>query len=77
MSNVVKTKLTIEGMHCTACAMNIDFDLEDIEGVKKAQTSYAKQETEVEYDEERVKFENILLTIKKAGYKVKLSGLVK
>ena len=69
MSKVVKKKLKIEGMHCTSCAMNIDFDLEDLKGVKKAQTSYAKQETEVEFDEEEVKLEQVLLTIQKTGYK--------
>lgn len=62
-------KLKISGMHCTSCAMNIDFDLEDLEGVKKAQTSYAKQETEVEFDEEKIKPEKIIEQIKKTGYK--------
>ncbi|MBI3486210.1 cation transporter [Candidatus Daviesbacteria bacterium] len=68
MSKVVKKKLKIEGMHCTSCAMNIDFDLEDL-GVKSAKTSYAKQECEVEFDEEKVKEETIIKTIEKTGYK--------
>ncbi len=68
MSKVVKKKLKIVGMHCTACAMNIDFDLEDLEGVKKAQTNYAKQETEIEFDEEKVQLFKVLETIKKTGY---------
>lgn len=68
MSKIVKKKFKIEGMYCTACAMNIDFDLEDI-GVKSAQTNYAKQESEVEFDEEKVKLETIIETIKKTGYK--------
>ena len=38
-----KIKLQIQGMHCSSCAMNIDFDLEDLDGVKSAKTSYAKQ----------------------------------
>lgn len=54
-------------MHCTSCAMNIDFDLEDL-GVKSAKTSYAKQETEVEFDEEKIKPEKIIEQIKKTGY---------
>lgn len=48
--------------------MNIDFDLEDLEGVKKAQTSYAKQVTEVEYEDEKVDADTIVKTIKKTGY---------
>ncbi|MGE5042319.1 MAG: heavy-metal-associated domain-containing protein [Candidatus Levyibacteriota bacterium] len=66
---MIKKKFKIEGMHCSSCAMNIDFDLEDMEGVKKAQTSYAKQVSEVEFDEARVNPKNIIESIKKTGYK--------
>ena len=66
-----KIKLKIEGMHCTSCAMNIDFDLEDLEGIKSAKTSYAKEETEVEFDEDKLKTEIIVETIKKTGYQAK------
>ncbi len=70
MSKVVKKKLKIEGMHCTSCAMNIDFDLEDV-GVK-AKTSYAKQECEVEFDEEKLDTKKIVETIQKTGYEAVL-----
>ena len=72
MSKIVKKKLKIDGSHCTSCAMNIDFDLEDLEGVKQAKTNYAKQETEVEFDEERLKTEVIIQTIQKTGYQAEL-----
>lgn len=65
---IVKKKLKIEGMHCTSCAMNIDFDLEDL-GVKSAKTSYAKQECEVDFDEEKIRPQQIIDQIKKTGYK--------
>lgn len=61
-------KLKISGMHCSSCAMNIDFDLEDLEGIKKVQTSYAKQESSIEFDEEKVSLQQILGQIKKTGY---------
>lgn len=48
--------------------MNIDFDLEDLEGVKKAQTSYAKQITEVEFEKDKIDTNTILETVKKTGY---------
>ena len=70
MNKIVKKKLKIQGMHCTSCAMNIDFDLEDLEGVKSAKTSYAKQELEVEFDEEKIDNQKIIQTIKKTGYTV-------
>ncbi len=55
-------------MHCTSCAMTIDMDLEEIEGVKKAQTSYARMETEVEFECDKINDNLILETIKKSGY---------
>ncbi len=70
MSKIVKKKLKIEGMHCVSCAMNIDFDLEDLEGIKSAKTSYAKQECKVEFDEEKINDQRIIQTIKKTGYTV-------
>lgn len=72
MSKIVKKKLKIDGMHCTSCAMTIDFDLEDLEGVKSAKTNYVKQESEVEFDEEKLKAEVIIQTIQEAGYQAKL-----
>lgn len=67
--SAVKKKFTIDGMHCTACAMNIDFDLEDLKGVISAKTNYAKQVSEVEFDEATVKVEEIIKSIQKTGYK--------
>lgn len=60
------------GMHCVSCAMNIDFGLEDVEGVKKAQTSYASQVCEIEFDEQKIKIENLLKIVEKTGYKAQL-----
>lgn len=74
MSKLVKQKIKIEGMHCSSCAMNIDFDLEDLKGVKNAKTSYVKQECEVEFDEEKVQLEKILETIKNTGYQSQIKN---
>lgn len=65
----MKQKLKIEGMHCSSCAMSIDFDLEDIDGIKTAKTSYAKQTTEVEFDENKVTLKDIIQSVEKTGYK--------
>lgn len=59
-------------MHCTSCAMNIDFDLEDLEGVESSNTSYAKAECEVQYEEDKVNENQIIEIIKKTGYTAKL-----
>lgn len=65
---MITQKLKIEGMHCTSCAFGIDMDLEGLEGIKNVKTSYARQETEIEFDPEKVSLEEIIETIKKTGY---------
>lgn len=68
-TSAIRLKLKIDGMHCTSCSMNIDMDLEDLEGIKSAKTNYAKQESEVEYDPDKVEVEDILNQVQKTGYK--------
>lgn len=63
--------LKITGMHCTSCAMNIDFELEDVEGIIEAGTNYAKQQTIVTFNPEKVKLGKIIEVINKLGYEVK------
>lgn len=55
-------------MHCTACAMNIDGELEDTAGVKQSETSYAKQQTSVVYDDAKIDADKIITIIKNTGY---------
>lgn len=58
-------------MDCVNCAVTIDGDLEDIEGVKKAQTNYAKAQTAVTFDPKKVSEKRIIERIKEAGYNAK------
>lgn len=64
----VKKKFRITDMHCSSCALTIDMDLEDLDGVKQSNTSYAKGETEVEFDPKKISEELLLKTIKNSGY---------
>ncbi len=48
--------------------MSIDFDLEDIDGVLETKTSYASQETEVAFDENKTTIKDILEQVGKTGY---------
>lgn len=66
---MIKQKFKITGMHCTSCAMSIDGDLEDTEGIKQASTNYAKAQTEVEFDENKISDKQIISVIQKTGYK--------
>lgn len=48
--------------------MNIDGELEDTKGVIAANTNYAKAETEITFDGEKLKEEHIVRIIKSTGY---------
>nr|MBI5455783.1 heavy-metal-associated domain-containing protein [Candidatus Levybacteria bacterium] len=66
---MTKKVFKISGMHCTSCAMNIDGELEDTDGVKQANTNYARSVTEVEFDESKLNDKKIINIIEKTGYK--------
>lgn len=65
---MTKKRFQIRGMHCGSCAMLIDGALEDLEGVKSANTSYARQVTDVEYDDSKVSEVEIISAVETAGY---------
>jgi len=67
-----KIKLQITGMHCTACVMNIDGELEDTAGVNSASTNYAKQTSEVEFNPEDITEDKIIKIIDSLGYSASL-----
>lgn len=68
MSKIVKKKFKIDGMHCTSCAMNIDGELEDTQGIKESNTNYAKKITEVTFAADKLTIQQIVEIIKKTGY---------
>lgn len=70
MSQKVHKVYKVEGMHCSSCAMSIEWDLEDA-GLK-AKCSYAKSLLEVEFEPEKVKEEKIKEVVEKSGYKLVL-----
>ncbi len=67
-----KQIIKIDGMHCTSCSFMIDGDLEDTKGIISASTNYARQITEVEYEEGQINIYEILSIINKTGYKASL-----
>lgn len=77
MLNIFKKKndgqtvtFKIEGMHCTSCAMNIDGELEDTEGVISATTNYAKSKTVISYDPSKVTQDKLKQVIESLEYSV-------
>ncbi len=60
--------LSITGMHCVSCAMNIDGELEDTGAVESASTNYAKSEATITYDPVHISSEEIVAKIATLGY---------
>jgi copper chaperone CopZ len=65
----------IQGMHCVGCAMIIDGALEDLPGVKSANTNFARQTVDIEYDEGQVSDDEIVSAIHAAGYMATAPGM--
>ena len=71
---MVKTKLTIQGMHCASCASNIEKSLKKIPGVKGANVSLMTKKGFVESEKE-IPEEELKKAVARAGYK--LTGVEK
>jgi copper chaperone CopZ len=68
MSQPNTKRFAIQGMHCTSCAVSIDWELEDVDGVELAKTNFADAVTEVTYDDARVSTDEILAAVARAGF---------
>ena len=69
-SDLTKATLRLKGMDCVACSIEIDGSLEDIKGVKSANTDYAKSQVRVEFDPALLTIKRIIETIRGVGYDV-------
>ncbi len=63
----MKKKLSIEGMHCSSCAMNIEKSLGKVNGVNEVRVSLLTKKGFVEC-EEKVKDEELKKAVERAGY---------
>lgn len=68
ISHLKSEILTLKGLHCSSCAINIDLALEDLPSVTST-TNYAKSETKVFFDSTQTNLEQIKSTIENLGYK--------
>ena len=64
---MTKYKITIEGMHCAACASNVERALKKIPGVREASVSILTKKGFVEGE---AKEEEVKKIIEKIGYRV-------
>lgn len=70
---IAELRLRIEGMHCASCAMLIEEELEELDGVDEAKASYPRQQAKVVFDHARVGVPAILETIGELGYRARVA----
>ena len=62
--------LPIDGMHCEMCAANLKRGLVAVNGIKKAEVSFAEKKADVTYDAEKITPEAIAAAVEEIGYHV-------
>lgn len=73
MANQI-TNLDISGMHCSSCAALIEKSLKKVEGITAVNVNLASEKARVVYDPLRVKTEDLIKGVEKAGYGATLQG---
>jgi len=64
---MANTKLVIDGMHCSSCAVVIQKELSKVSGVSEASVNYANEKATVAHGE-HTSPEQLIAAVKKAGY---------
>mgnify|MGYP001557998822 FL=1 len=68
---MTKLHINIEGMHCGACATGIQMLVSQMDGVSNISVDYDKKSGDLEFDEAKVKKEDIFNGIAELGYTAK------
>ncbi|MGB8218376.1 MAG: heavy metal translocating P-type ATPase [Candidatus Methanoperedens sp.] len=67
---VAKSDITLKlgGMHCAACALNIETALKKTVGIISADVSFPLERARIAYDSERISVSDMIKTIESVGY---------
>lgn len=65
-----KAEIKVSGMHCAACALNVEKSLKNLEGVENAQVNIGTEKATVEYNSEKLRLAELENAIENAGYGV-------
>ncbi|MEI0541514.1 heavy metal translocating P-type ATPase [Brachyspira pilosicoli] len=66
----MKMTLKIGGMHCAACSRAVERALKKTEGIEEANVNIATEKAVFNYDEKKIKYDDIVNVVVKAGYQV-------
>ncbi len=70
----MKEVFQISGMSCSACAKAVERATKRVEGVSSSVVNFATEELYIEFDENLVTNEKIILAVEKAGFKAKVKA---
>lgn len=70
---MLKVKFDIEGMTCSSCASHIDKAVNKLDGVKNVSVNLLSNNMTLEYDEKVITTNDIIKSVKDAGYGAKIS----
>jgi len=71
-----KATISIAGMHCASCAVNIEKGLAILDGVRQARVNYASEKAFVEYNPEQTDITRIKNAISGQGYQAVTKKIV-
>lgn len=60
----------VAGMSCTACALNIERTLNNIDGVQNVTVNFADKSAKIKFNEDKIDFKFLQKKIKEIGYKL-------
>ncbi len=70
----MKRKFQIEGMTCAACQAHIQKGIEKLDGINSCNVNLLKNYASVDYDENKLKENDIIKAVENAGYKAYLEN---
>ena len=66
----MKMTLRIGGMHCAACSRAVERALKKTEGIEEANVNIATEKAVLNFDDKKLKYNDIVNVVVKAGYQV-------
>jgi Cu+-exporting ATPase len=74
VAEIVQTvrTVTVEGMHCAACASKVEAAVRGVQGVREASVSFASRKARIAFDPERTDLSAIASKVKRAGFALAL-----
>ncbi|MGT2936322.1 heavy metal translocating P-type ATPase [Streptococcus caprae] len=67
----MKEQYQVLGMTCASCAASVEKALQQVEGVREASVNLAREKVTIDFDPERLTFEDLQETVQEAGYDIR------